>query len=129
MIFLLVVKKLTIRAYYCRVKPSSAIDPTVDTLATRRYRPMSENKAEAAMTETKTELPDDLQQKVEEIAREQERKPSEVVEDAVRRYVAVRRLEQLAEKGEERARARGIREEDVPRLVEEVRRGNRDRGR
>lgn len=81
------------------------------------------------MTETKTELPDDLQQKVEEIAREQERKPSEVVEDAVRRYVAVRRLEQLAEKGEERARARGIREEDVPRLVEEVRRGNRDRGR
>jgi hypothetical protein len=48
---------------------------------------------------------------------------------AVRRYLAVRRLEQFAEKGEERARARGIREEDVPSLVEEVRRENRERGR
>ncbi len=98
-------------------------------MAARHYRLVSENRTEAAITETTTDLPDELQQKVEEIAREQERKPSEVVEDAVRRYVAVRGLEQLAEKGEKRARALGIREEDVPRLVEEVRRENRDRGR
>jgi predicted transcriptional regulator len=94
----------------------------------RLYRPVSENRTEAAMTVTTTQLPDELQQKVEEIAREQERKPSEVVED-VRRYVAFRRLEQLAEKGEKRARALGIREEDVPGLVQELRRENRDRGR
>jgi predicted transcriptional regulator len=81
------------------------------------------------MTETTTQLLDKLRQKVDEIARGQERKPSEVVEDAVRRYVAVRRLEQLAEKGEKRARAPGIREVDVPRLVEEVRRENRERAR
>ena len=47
----------------------------------------------------------------------------------MRRYVAVRRLEQLAEKGEKRGRALGIREEDVPGLVQEVRRENPDRGR
>jgi hypothetical protein len=32
----------------------------------------------------------------------------------VRRYVGVQRLERLAQKGEERARKLGIREEDVP---------------
>jgi predicted transcriptional regulator len=79
------------------------------------------------MTETKTQLSDELQQRVNEIAREQNRQPAEILEEAVRRYFAVRRLERLAQKGEERARALGIREEDVPGLVEEVRRENRVR--
>jgi predicted transcriptional regulator len=79
------------------------------------------------MTGTPSTLSDDLQQKIDEIAREQNRKPSEVLEEAVRRYIGVRKLEQLAEKGERRARALGIREEDVPRLVEEVRREDRGR--
>jgi predicted transcriptional regulator len=81
------------------------------------------------MAETKTPLSEDLQKKIAEIAREQNRKPAEVLDEAVRRYVGVQRLEKLARKGEQRARALGIREEDVPRLVEEVRRENRDRER
>jgi hypothetical protein len=50
-------------------------------------------------------------------------------EEAVRRYVGVKAHERLAQKAEERARAMGIKEEDVPGLVEEVRRQNRERGR
>jgi predicted transcriptional regulator len=80
-------------------------------------------------TETKTALSDELRIQMEQIAREQNREPAEVLDEAVRRYVAVQRLERLALKGEERARKLGIREEDVPRLVDEVRRENRDRGR
>jgi predicted transcriptional regulator len=79
------------------------------------------------MPETKSPLSEELQRQVEELAREQHRQPSEVLEDAVRRYVGVKTLERLAKKGEARARALGIKEEDVPRLVEEVRRENRGR--
>jgi len=74
-------------------------------------------------------LAEELQQQIAQFAREQNREPGEVLADAVRRYIAVRKLERLAEKGEARARALGIKEDDVPRLVEEVRRENRERGR
>jgi predicted transcriptional regulator len=77
------------------------------------------------MTETQTQLSDELQQQLNELAREQNRAPAEILEEAVRRYLAVRRLERLAQESEERARALGIHEEDVPGLVEEVRRENR----
>ena len=81
------------------------------------------------MTDVKSLLSDELLHKLEELAREQNREPAEVLDEAVRRYVGVQRLEKLAQKGEERARKLGIREEDVPRLVDDVRRENRDRGR
>jgi predicted transcriptional regulator len=81
------------------------------------------------MPETKSLLSDELQKQIEQLAREQNRDPTEVLEEAVRRYVGMQRHEKLAQKSEERARALGIREEDVPRLIDEVRRENRDRGR
>jgi predicted transcriptional regulator len=81
------------------------------------------------MAHIQTPLSEDLQQKIEEIAREQNREPAEVLDEAVRRYVGVQALERLAQNGEKYARARGIKEEDVPRLVKEVRRENRERGR
>ena len=81
------------------------------------------------MTGEKQLLSDELLQRIEDCAREQNRKPSEVLEEAVRRYMALCRLERLAERGEERARARGIREEDVPGLVQEVRQERKVRGR
>ena len=71
-------------------------------------------------------LAEELQQQIAQFARAQNRESGEVLEDAVRRYIAVRKLERLAEKGEARARALDIKEENVPRLVEEVRRENRD---
>jgi hypothetical protein len=77
--------------------------------------------------ESKTLISDELQKPIEGIAREQNREPGEVLEEAVRAHAGVRRLERLAGKGEARARALGIREEDVQRLVDEVRRENRER--
>ena len=74
-------------------------------------------------------LSSDLLHQVEGAARAQQREPSELLEDAVRRYLKSQRLEQFAKKAEQRARARGIRESDVPRLVAEVRREIRERGR
>jgi putative PIN family toxin of toxin-antitoxin system len=81
------------------------------------------------VTDAKELLSEELIKQIENCAREQNRKPAEVLEEAVRRYMALRRLEQLAERGEARALARGIREEDVPGLVHEVRQENKLRGR
>jgi hypothetical protein len=69
------------------------------------------------MTTPKTMLSDESQQQIEQLARE----PGEVLEEAVSRYAAACRLERFADKMGQRARDKGIREEDVPRLVEEVR--------
>jgi hypothetical protein len=74
-------------------------------------------------------LSDQLLHQVEEAARAQHREPSELLEDAVRSYLKLQRLDTFVKKAEARARARGIRESDVPRLVAEVRRENRERGR
>jgi len=74
-------------------------------------------------------LPEELQLKVDEIAREQNREPAEVLEEAVRRYVGIQALERLSPQLEKRARAKGIREEDVHALVKENRRENQTRGR
>ena len=81
------------------------------------------------MTTPKTMLSDESQQQIEQLAREQQREPGEVLEEAVRRYSAACRLERFADKMGQRAREKGIREEDVPRLVEEVRRENAERSR
>ena len=76
------------------------------------------------MTGTKEILSDDARQKVEELAREQKRDPSEVLEEAVNRYAAECRLDRLQEKLGARAKKLGIRESDVPELVRQVREEN-----
>ena len=74
-------------------------------------------------------LSDESQRQIDQLAREQRREPVEVLEEAVRRYAAACRLERFADTMGQRARDKGIREEDVPRLVEEVRRENAGRAR
>jgi predicted transcriptional regulator len=81
------------------------------------------------MTDPKTMLSDEAQQQIDQLARDQHREPAEVLEEAVRRYAAACRLERFADKMGPRAREKGIREEDVPGLVEQVRRENAERGR
>jgi predicted transcriptional regulator len=85
-------------------------------------------KPEAAMTEAKQLLSDELLHQIEESARAQNRKPSEVLEEAVRKYLDEESWQTLVGKAEERNRANGLAEEDVPRLVSEMRREN-ERGR
>lgn len=81
------------------------------------------------MTAPKTILSDESQQQIEQLAREQQREPDEMLEEAVHRYAAACRLERFASKMGQRARDKGIGEEDVPRLVVEVRHENARRSR
>jgi hypothetical protein len=80
------------------------------------------------VTDPKPLISDHLLDMVQEIAREQNREPVEII-DEVGRYLASRRLARFAEAAEARARANGIREEDVPGLVSDVRRENEALGR
>jgi predicted transcriptional regulator len=81
------------------------------------------------MTDGKQFISDELRQRVEELARQEQREPSELLEEAVNRYAAARRLERFSTKMGRRADGLGIREEDIPDLVQEVRRENQQRGR
>ncbi len=81
------------------------------------------------MTTSKTMLSDESQQQIDQLARDQDREPAEVLEEAVRRYAAACRLDRFADKMGARAQEKGICEENVARLVEEVRRENTERGR
>ncbi len=81
------------------------------------------------MTDSRVLLSDELKHRIEEFAREQNREPADVMEEAVNRYLASQRLAQFAEKMERKAGSQGISEEDVPGLIQEVRRENETRER
>jgi predicted transcriptional regulator len=83
----------------------------------------------AMATEPRPLLSVDLLQQVEETARAQNRNPEEVVSEAVRKYLEEQSWIKFVEKNEAHARARGITEEDVDRLISEVRSENRQSGR
>ncbi len=77
------------------------------------------------MTDTKGLLSDELLHRVEETARAQNRQPAEVVAEAVAKYLEEQSWRQYVERNEMRARAKGIGEDDVDRLISEVRQENR----
>jgi predicted transcriptional regulator len=81
------------------------------------------------VTDAKAFLPDELLQQVEETARAQNRQPAEVLEDAVREYLDRQTWAQFVERNERRAWTKGIGEDDVERLISEVRRENAERER
>jgi hypothetical protein len=94
----------------------------------RRYGEVRENESGTVMANGKELLSDDMLHKVEDLAREQNREPAEVLEDAVNRYAAECRLDRLQGKLGARAKKLGIREGDVPELVRQVHEENQ-RGR
>jgi hypothetical protein len=70
-------------------------------------------------------VPSALQAQVEEAAAEDQRPAGDLLRDAVERYLRDRRWQRTLAYGEERARVLGLTEEDVPRLIAEVRRERR----
>jgi predicted transcriptional regulator len=75
-----------------------------------------------ATKETQTPpLPPQLQAELEKIAASQERPVAEVLAEAVDRYVKDRQWTALKVYGRAKAKERGIKEEDVPRLISEYR--------
>ena len=79
-------------------------------------------------TEPRPLLSDDLLKRVQETARAQKRDPEEVVSEAVRKYLDEQSWIKFVEKNEARARAMGISEDDVDRLISEVRGQKRQSG-
>ena len=66
-------------------------------------------------------LPPDMADTVEEIMRREGRTRSELLREALRRYIEEREWRQMLRYGELRARDQGIRPENVDTLVEEYR--------
>jgi predicted transcriptional regulator len=81
------------------------------------------------MTDAKELLSDEMISQIEAAARTQNRKPAEVLQDAVKQYLERQSWAEFVGRNEQRAREMGITENDVSRLVEEYRRENRERRR
>jgi len=65
-------------------------------------------------------MPEFLQE-IEKVAKEERRTKSELVREALRRYIAAKELRRLQGYGLRKARELGLKEEDVQRLVDEYR--------
>jgi CopG family transcriptional regulator/antitoxin EndoAI len=63
----------------------------------------------------------ELLEEAEKVAREENRTRSELIREALRRYIAERELRRLQRYGMERAQKLGLKEEDVQRLIDEHR--------
>jgi predicted transcriptional regulator len=75
----------------------------------------------AIATESSWFIDDELLHKLEDTARAQSRIPSDVISEAVGKYLDEQSWIQFVENNGARARAHGISEEDVDRLISEAR--------
>jgi hypothetical protein len=78
-------------------------------------------------TDNNLHIPDDLLSAVNEAASADGKTTDEVAADALRRYLAHRKLEELGKYGREKSHRLGYTEADVPDLIAESRRENRGR--
>ena len=81
------------------------------------------------MSDSSIRVSEALMAELQRAAGVEQRSPEEVVEDAVERYLRVKRRERLYVYGEAQAERLGIEEQDVPGLVREIRRDTSARGR
>ncbi len=63
----------------------------------------------------------ELLKEAEKVAKEENRTRSELIREALRRYIAERQWRRLQRYGIKKAKKLGLKEEDVERLVEEYR--------
>ncbi len=73
-------------------------------------------------------VPSAMLPEIEAAAEEEHRTPSELVRDALERYMEDQAWKKIFAYGEERAKALGLTEEDVPRLIAEYRQEKRQGG-
>ncbi len=78
-------------------------------------------------TRNNLHIPDDLLSAVNEAASADGKTTEELAADALRRYLAHRKLEELGKYGSEQSRRLGLTEADVSRLIAESRRENSGR--
>lgn len=76
-------------------------------------------------TQNNLHIPDDLLSAVNEAASADGKSTGDVAADALRRYLAHRKLDELGKYGREQSRRLGYRKADAPRLIAESRRERR----
>ena len=74
------------------------------------------------------DIPRVLSEEVERVARTENTTPDALVQEALERMFLLRRLQKHYIYGEERARTAGFTESDVPRFIDEIRKGDGGRG-
>ena len=79
------------------------------------------------MTDAREIVSPELIRQIEEEARTENRRPSQVIEDAWRRYVDEKSWERLIDSGQKNARRLGLKESDVDGLIAEYRGDKRPR--
>ena len=111
------------------IRPVKVIHPDQEYFFTKEWQE-KEAEAERDIAEGKVVGPFknlDLQeiqevlQEAEKIAREENRSRSELIREALRRYIAERELRRLQRYGMKKAKELGLKEEDVQRLIDEYR--------
>ena len=69
-------------------------------------------------------LPSDLLKSADRLAKKESRTRSELIREALRAYVReLSAWEEIFEYGKKQAKKLGIKQEDIPRLIDEYRRG------
>ena len=81
------------------------------------------------MSGSSIRLSEALMAELQRVAGVEQRSPEEVVEDAIERYLRLKRREHLYAYGEGQAERLGIEEQDVAALMKEIRRDTSARGR
>lgn len=71
------------------------------------------------------DIPPALIAEIQAAANEEKRPAEEMLREAIERYLRNRRWQRIFAYGEERARALGLTEEDIPRLIAESRQERR----
>jgi len=67
-------------------------------------------------------LPPEMTKKIEKLMKEEQRTRSELLREALRRYIEEQEWKKIYRYGEMKTRKLGIKEEDVEKLVNEARR-------
>jgi AbrB family looped-hinge helix DNA binding protein len=111
------------------IRPVKVIHPDQEYFFTKEWQE-KEAEADREIAEGKVVGPFknlDLQeiqevlQEAEKIAKEENRSRSELIREALRRYIAERELRRLQRYGMKKAKELGLKEEDVQRLIDEYR--------
>lgn len=68
-------------------------------------------------------IPQSLLDEADEVARDESRSRSELMREALRRYVLIKQYRVLSRSAQAEAKAQGFKPEDVDRIMDEVRHG------
>jgi len=111
------------------IRPVKVIHPDQEYFFTKEWqekeaeaeRDIAEGKIVGTFKNLDFQEIQEVLQEAEKIAKEENRSRSELMREALRRYIAERELRRLQRYGMKKAKELGLKEEDVQRLIDEYR--------